>query len=314
MQDTLYTRFPGEPIKHQVGRFEKVDLNRGDLEGFVVCDYRLENNYKFIEGSGDTVFHKKSNPVVVDKPEYLLQGEELKSGIINNKLSKAILSRVKNAGNIEDPVKLFHQLDQAYPSAFIYLISSQEFGTWIGATPETLIEHEGSNGQTMSLAGTLPVNEGEWSQKEIEEQRYVTEFIEGKLIHLGMSPMVEEVTESIAGPVRHLKSDITFTCDRQQLGRLVQSLHPTPAVSGMPREESMKLIDSVEKHDRQLYAGVIGRIEEHSRLFVNLRCAQLCESGLFLYLGGGYTKYSVIESEWDETENKAKTLLSLLNN
>ena len=49
-----------------------------------------------------------------------------------------------------------------------------------------------------------------------------------------------------------------------------------------------------------------------SRLFVNLRCAQLFENTAYLYVGGGFTKDSIPDLEWDETENKAQTLLKVM--
>lgn len=49
------------------------------------------------------------------------------------------------------------------------------------------------------------------------------------------------------------------------------------------------------------------------RLFVNLRCMEVCEEQLMLYAGGGITEKSVPEKEWDETIQKANTLLSVIN-
>ena len=58
---------------------------------------------------------------------------------------------------------------------------------------------------------------------------------------------------------------------------------------------------------------MIGVIDNDStKLFVNLRCAEIIHNQAYLYLGGGFTKDSNIESEWIETENKAKTLLNVM--
>jgi isochorismate synthase len=62
-----------------------------------------------------------------------------------------------------------------------------------------------------------------------------------------------------------------------------------------------------------LYTGIVGWLgKEHTRLFVNLRCAQLQENEAFLYLGGGFTTESIPELELDETENKSKTLIACM--
>ena len=58
---------------------------------------------------------------------------------------------------------------------------------------------------------------------------------------------------------------------------------------------------------------MIGIINENSsHIYVNLRCAEIIDHQAFLYLGGGFTKDSNIHSEWEETENKAKTLLNVM--
>jgi isochorismate synthase len=75
------------------------------------------------------------------------------------------------------------------------------------------------------------------------------------------------------------------------------------------------LIQQLEGHERSLYAGVIGLVNEHSsNLFVNLRCAQVFNDAVTLYLGGGHTEDSDANAEWEETENKARTLLNILQN
>jgi isochorismate synthase len=93
----------------------------------------------------------------------------------------------------------------------------------------------------------------------------------------------------------------------------MESLHPTPAVSGLPQAISLELIDSLEKHQRELYAGYIGLVEENqASVYVNLRCCQLSQGKIHLYLGGGYTKDSDPQNEWEETVNKSKTILDLV--
>jgi isochorismate synthase len=98
-----------------------------------------------------------------------------------------------------------------------------------------------------------------------------------------------------------------------QAWEIAKDLHPTPAVSGTPRKDALDWIRSEEKHERQFYAGIIGSMDEHSmNLYVNLRCAQIIGSDIYLYVGGGFTADSIPEKEWEETENKSKTLLNLL--
>jgi isochorismate synthase len=74
------------------------------------------------------------------------------------------------------------------------------------------------------------------------------------------------------------------------------------------------LIRIVEKHDRGFYTGFLGpwNLSGESKLYVNLRCAQLHKNKMSLYVGGGLTAESNPEDEWEETVRKSQTLLSVL--
>jgi len=69
-----------------------------------------------------------------------------------------------------------------------------------------------------------------------------------------------------------------------------------------------------EQHDRRFYTGFLGpwKLNGHSQLFVNLRCAEIGNDTFNLYVGGGLTANSVSEDEWEETVQKSKTLLLVI--
>lgn len=315
MGDTLRYRIPNNTSVSLNGEFSKVNsiLN---VTGFFVSDFEKKNVFVFEEKDVSTEIHfTKSALAKQSKAHYLANGERFLSEIIQKDLKKAILSRVKIVEKSIDLNDMFNALCNKYPNAFIYLISSELFGTWIGATPEVLIQRKDSEAQTMSLAGTLPVNAAvEWSEKELKEQAYVTSFIADELSKVDMTGLKQSDVKTVeAGPVKHLRTDFKFEIEVDEVMKLVSVLHPTPAVSGLPRDEAIELIHQVEKHDRGFYSGVIGvQNEQNSDIFVNLRCAQVFENEIALYLGGGYTKDSVVEDEWAETEAKALTLLQVI--
>jgi isochorismate synthase len=102
-----------------------------------------------------------------------------------------------------------------------------------------------------------------------------------------------------------------------QLGSvMLQLLHPTSAVCGMPLDTSLEFLSRNEKYDRQFYAGYLGPVNfnNDTNIFVNLRCAQLLENKAVLYSGAGVTIDSTPEQEWAETEMKMNTLLNIIVN
>ena len=95
---------------------------------------------------------------------------------------------------------------------------------------------------------------------------------------------------------------------------MLQLLHPTSAVCGVPLDTSLEFIRKHEGYDRQLYTGYLGPVNFGDRIdiYVNLRCLQLLPEKAVLYSGAGITQDSIAEKEWDETELKLNTLLKVI--
>ena len=249
---------------------------------------------------------------------------EIKSGA----LEKVVLSRFKevNFPKEKSPIALWRTLYEAYPNTFASLISVPDLGTWIGATPELLLEvQQNRYFKTVALAGTQKATDGAgdcdvvWSQKEIEEQALVSRYIINCFKKIRLREYEEKGPRTItAGQVRHLKT--TFSVDMEATGfpdlpgQMLALLHPTSAVGGMPREAALTFIQEQENYNRQLYSGYFGpvNIEGYSGLFVNLRCLQLVKQKALLYAGAGITQDSDPEKEWLETELKSSVLQRVL--
>ena len=306
---------PFEGVVEKFGAFRAVKFSEL-TEGFVVSNFDKSRAYVFEEGAISLSRLPTEKPICYSKDVYLKKADQFIHEIRKNKLSKVILSRVKSHQSEKSVDAIFNELNETYPSAFVYLISSEHFGTWIGATPETLISCKDGVGETVALAGTKKASDNSaWGEKEQFEQQFVSDFIEDQLKSVSVTSIAKDgPKDRIAGPVKHLETKFQFNLNEQAPIRIADKLHPTPAVSGLPQKEAIKLINSIEEHDRSLYAGCIGILGERTHLFVNLRCAQYFNEECFLYLGGGFTKDSIAEKEWEETENKSRTLLDILEN
>lgn len=236
--------------------------------------------------------------------------------IHNNAFKKVVLSR-KEAVKLEkfNSKNIFENLLNTYPNAFVYLWYHPKIGLWLGATPETLVKIKGTDFETMALAGTLPYTTEtlNWSQKEIEEQQFVTDYILDKLTPL-CSHLHTNPTETVrAGTLLHLKTKIQGSLS-SSVSELIRTLHPTPAVCGLPLQASKDFILENELYQRTFYTGFLGEIgiANTSELFVNLRCMELQNNTALLYIGGGITKDSSPEKEWDETVAKAMVMKKVL--
>lgn len=256
------------------------------------------------------------------KNTYISGFNTILSSIQQGVIQKAVLSRVELVPgySVEQAPDILFKLFRSYPSAFVYLLFLPGQMAWMGATPEILIEKKNYWFRTIALAGTkVENNTGEiiWTDKEKHEQELVCDYIEDVLHGYDLSDYKKSQTYTVqAGNVYHLRTDFEFN-DREKavsLGKLASQLHPTPAVCGLPKEQALKIIAQVEKHDRGFYSGFLGPVnfDKESNLYVNLRCLQFFDGSLAVYTGGGITKDSEVEKEWEETVQKAGTLLALL--
>ncbi len=259
--------------------------------------------------------HAWSKETYLDKANIVLK--QLKK----NKLQKLVLSRVvkKNLKKGFDPGNAFVTLNKQYHHSFNYICNLPAIGSWMGATPEAFLRIDNSVAETVSLAGTKPADHIDWTLKERREQAIVTDFIRYELDKLGVVNYQMDGPETVvAGNVAHISTKFTMSSNDLigKTGKLIRSLHPTPAVCGLPQWEAFEYIMQIEEHDRKFYAGFLGpwQMDGHSDLFVNLRCAEFDNSKMHIFVGGGFTSSSVVESEWEETVHKSKTLLSVAEN
>lgn len=260
--------------------------------------------------------------------------------IKNAEMKKVVLSRKQNMHTNKSIEQLFPQLLQNYPDAFVYCWYHPKIGLWVGATPETLVSIDNRQLKTMSLAGTQTFGDTkavQWGAKELEEQHMVTQTIVSRLEPLLGALNVSPVQTHQAGSLLHLKTNISGAVDLTSvsLKNIVEALHPTPAVCGLPKERAKDFILKNELYDREYYTGFLGELNikvartrarnrrnvenlayssvtKNTHLFVNLRCMQLREDIASIYVGGGITAASNPAAEWQETVNKLSTMGKVL--
>lgn len=246
------------------------------------------------------------------KEEYCNTLEQVIGVIKENSLPKLVYSRRKIFTDFNgiDFKESFNRLCESYPNAFRYLFNDGG-NAWMGAFSEVLGKFNKTTHQfeTMALAGTLPVSE-DWSEKEIEEQKPVTMYIQNILNNYSDHVQQSETYDHISGNIKHLRTDFKTHINPEDLDRLINDLHPTPAVCGIPKDFCNENIRKYEKFPRELYAGYI-KIEtgETIQYFVNLRCARLYKNAVHVFVGGGITAQSNPEKEWTETELKSEAIL-----
>ena len=303
----------------------KVEGGSWRVEGDFLCGNDRQREYSCVPSVASG---KPSAPSTLHLPpstKYRIDFANFHSQLELGTFRKIVLARCAEEKLSESipPMELFYKACDLYPRMFISLVCTEKGGCWLTATPEILLEGKGNDWRTIALAGTVRLEgeqlsgEGEtvhWSTKNIQEQRYVATYI-AECLEQFTSDFSEEGPSSVrAANLVHLRSDFTFSLpSSDRLGDLLQTLHPTPAVCGLPKREAFHFITHNEQSPRLYYSGFQGWLgEEDTHLYVSLRCMRMENRHYYLYAGGGLLKDSTEEQEWLETEAKLETMRTLL--
>lgn len=223
-----------------------------------------------------------------------------------------------------DAIALLQRLEASTPRCFHTLVRPVPGGpAFVTATPERLFSLKGRALETEAVAGTRPralhdsdddrlLDELLASSKDQREHAFVREAIEARLRPLAEGIDVDMKASAMTlARGRHLYTGVRATLrpDATPLDVLA-ALHPTPAVGGTPRTESLAAIATLEPFDRGLYAGPIGWIGRDAdgnvaaEFAVGIRSGLVAGQSLSLYSGAGIVEGSEAASEWAEIEHK----------
>lgn len=307
--------------------FEESRMNRKIFIGGNIVVYSDEPEQKTpLLKNQNTEFKAGNCPLhVANTEEYCSQVASAVEQIKKTKFQKTVLSHIHKEPKPEgfDVFNFFEHLCKDLPSAFCYVLFHPLTGLWCGASPELLLKYDGAYIETVALAGTrssvnIKPEEADWKEKEILEQQFVSDYIADKLQKANVKEVLKTgpVTAK-AGNLFHLKTFFKAKVNKSfDFIALAESLHPTPAVCGLPLKPAMDFIRETETHNRAYYAGYLGpvNIDLPALFHVNLRCMQVFDDALALYVGAGITEDSDPLSEWNETCRKAETLLKTIKN
>ena len=223
------------------------------------------------------------------------------------------------------------RLGETYPDCYRFLVepaadASAGRPAFFGATPERLVSRHGRTVTTDALAGTTGRGdtpaEDDWLAEELladgknlHEHELVADTIREQLAPFTSSISAGQCRVRRLATVQHLFTPITATLggDTHVLD-LVEALHPTPAVGGLPPERALATIRETEPFDRGWYAAPVGWIDAagNGTFAVAIRSALARDAETTLFAGVGVVADSDPDREWDEVQLKYRPILDEL--
>jgi isochorismate synthase len=246
-------------------------------------------------------------------------GEEIARGA----LEKVVLSRrvtVPLSRGL-DPADVLARLRVEAAESTRFLVR-REGSVFLGATPERLAKKQGASLETEAVAGSMSTLDREAARRLFESSK---DLAEHELVVREIVRALEPLAEHIEKPsepelhelrhVLHLRTPIRAALrGAPHLLEVVERLHPTPAVGGVPTARALEWISSHERDERGWYAGPIGWFDlgGDGEMAVALRSGVLESDRAHLYVGAGIVEHSAAQAELAETRWKLQTLLSAL--
>ena len=263
------------------------------------------------------------------EPQWMESVRHITSSIEQGEFEKVVLARRMDVTFSEppNPFVFIRNFTAMKSPAYFFCLQLTPHRAFVGSSPERMYKRLQRDIISESLAGTRRRGATEeedaalktsllTSTKDLHEHQLVDDHIQRAL-----GPLCETLAEAEPPTVlqlvlvQHLLRETTgrlqeTVCDHD----LVQALHPTPAVGGVPAETALAKIRELEPFDRGWYAAPFGAISRDAvDLTVAIRSGLLHGRTLSLYCGAGIVDASDPESEWDETESKFANFLHVIH-
>ncbi|MDO5653164.1 MAG: anthranilate synthase component I [Brachymonas sp.] len=228
------------------------------------------------------------------------------------------------------PLNLYRALRSLNPSPYMYYYHFGDFQV-VGASPEILVRHEheadGSNTITIRpLAGTRPRGATPEQDKAVEQElihdpKERAEHVMlidlarndiGRIAQTGTVQVTESFVVERYSHVMHIVSNVQGTLKEGMTNMdVLKATFPAGTLTGAPKVHAMELIDELEPVKRGIYGGACGYLSYAGDMDVAIaiRTAIVKNGTLYVQAAAGIVADSVPETEWQETEHKARALL-----
>jgi anthranilate synthase component 1 len=259
------------------------------------------------------------------KDEYLSTALKCKEFIKQGEAFQIVLSQRFSLPSVADPLDVYRMLLATNPSPYAYYLKYPNF-VYLGSSPETFLQCRNGELLLRAIAGTrrrgADVNEDEILCKELKNDE--KEMAEHRmLVDLGRNDLgrVCKPGSIQPGPLAEItKYTHVMHMSTVIKGELLpdktcfdafQSCFPAGTVSGAPKIRAMQLLSQLETERRGIYSGAVGYFDLYGNMdsAIAIRSALMKDGTAHVNAGGGIVFDSEPEAEYQESRNKAKSVL-----
>jgi len=264
-----------------------------------------------------------------ERAKFLADVERIREYIVAGDCFQALLSRRIRVPHDFSSDALYRALRALNPSPYMYhlVLDGVEL---VGSSPELLVRVAGDVVTVRPIAGTRPRGttpaederlSGELLADEKERAEHVM-LVDlgrndvGRVARYGTVSVTELMRIEKYSHVLHIVSQVEGELREGVSGiDVFRATFPAGTMTGAPKVRAMEIIDELEPERRGPYAGAVGYIAAGARrmdLAITIRTCVIADGVASVQTGAGIVADSVPEREWEETENKARALLTAI--
>ncbi|MBU0689470.1 MAG: anthranilate synthase component I [Gammaproteobacteria bacterium] len=251
--------------------------------------------------------------------------EKSKQYIFDGDIMQVVISQRMSQPFPASPLSLYRALRSINPSPYMFYYDMGDHHV-VGSSPEILARLEGEMVTVRPIAGTRPrgktpeqdvalAEELLADPKELAEHLMLIDLGRndiGRVAEHGTVKLTDKMVIERYSHVMHIVSNVEAKL-KQGLDAMdvLKATFPAGTVSGAAKVRAMEIIDELEPSKRGIYAGAVGYLGFNGDMDVAiaLRTAVVKDKTLYVQAGAGIVADSNPDSEWMETQNKARAVL-----
>ena len=263
------------------------------------------------------------------RADFLRDVDRIKEYILAGDVFQALLARRLEVRLDFDTTTLYRTLRALNPSPYMFHLQLDGLEL-VGSSPEMMVRVADGKVTVRPIAGTRPRGRTEAEDRALAEELLHDEKERAEhvmLVDLGRNDVgrlarygTVEVTDLMVieqySHVFHIVSQVEGQLPPGASALdAFRAVFPAGTMTGAPKVRAMQIIDELEPERRGAYAGALGVIgagDTRMDLAITIRTCVIADGVASVQAGAGIVHDSVPEKEWDETENKARAMLTAI--
>ena len=264
-----------------------------------------------------------------EKAKFMADVERIREYIFAGDCFQGLLARRIELAHDFDSADLYRALRALNPSPYMYHLQLDGLEL-VGSSPELLVRVADGRVTVRPIAGTrprgaTPADDARLTAELLADEKERAEHVMlvdlgrndvGRIARYGSVRVSDFMTVEKYSHVLHIVSQVEGELrDGCSALDAYRATFPAGTMTGAPKVRAMEIIDELEPERRGPYAGAVGYVaigDERMDLAITIRTCVIAGGKASIQVGAGIVADSVPEREWDETENKARALLTAL--